>query len=473
MKSHTTESLAQVIRSGRTLSLKEQMRLTLQLSAPSILAQVSTLIMQYIDASMVGHLGAGEAASIGLVSTTIWLFSGLCMAVAMAFAVQVAHRVGAGDYAEARSVVRQSLTASLIFILLLAATGALLSGPLPRWLGGSPDITGDASRYFLIYALSLPALQANCLASGLLRCSGNMKVPGLMSLLMCLLNIIFNYLLIFPSHELSIVGLHFTLPGAGWGVSGAALGTTLAEAVTALLLFHYLLTRQEGLKLRGERGRFKPTRSCLRRALKIGLPMGCERMAMCGAQIVITIIVAPLGAIALAAHSFAIIAESLCYMPGYGISDAATALIGQSLGAGRLDLTRRFAYTSVSLGVIIMTAMGAVMYLFAPEMIGFMTPDSNIVAQGASVLRIEAFAEPMFAAAIVCYGVFIGTGSTLKPFLMNFGSIWVVRLPLAALLTARYGLVGVWIAMCAELCFRGLLFLTRLWRGKWLCGHKS
>ena len=196
--------------------------------------------------------------------------------------------------------------------------------------------------------------------------------------------------------------------------------------------------------------------------------MGCERVIMCGAQIMSTVIIAPLGTIAIAANSFAITVESLCYMPGHGVSNAATTLVGQSIGAGRRDLTWRFAHISVLMGIAVMTVMGVVMYVTAPVMMGIMTPDGAVQELGAKILRIEAFAEPMYAASIVVYGVFVGVGDTLVPSIMNLGSIWAVRLTLAALLAPKFGLQGVWIAMCVELCFRGIIFLIRLYRKKWL-----
>ena len=176
---------------------------------------------------------------------------------------------------------------------------------------------------------------------------------------------------------------------------------------------------------------------------------------------------APLGTIAIAAHSLAITVESLCYMPGFGIAEAATTLVGQGIGAGQRLLTRSFAYMSVGLGIAVMTLMGVLMWVFAPELMGIMSPVESIVSLGADVLRIEAWAEPMFAAAIVCNGVFLGAGDTLKPAIMSLGSMWLVRLTLAAALASRFGLKGVWTAMAVELTFRGLLFLIRLFRGSW------
>lgn len=451
------------------MTLDQQIHLTVMLSVPAVVAQLSSIVMQYIDAAMVGSLGAEEAAAIGLVSTTTWLFWGLCIASSTGFSVQVAHRIGAGDMQGARNVLRQAVTSTTLFSFALAAIGVAISGVLPEWLGGDVSIHHDASLYFLIFSLFLPALQLNFLAGGMLRCSGNMRIPSLLGVVMCVLDVIFNFFLIFPTRHAVVAGIDiFIIPGAGLGVEGAALGTVAAETVVATIQMWYLCTHSSELKLTKEKGSFCPQVNILKKALRIGLPMGLEHVVICGAQIMTTVIVAPLGVFAIAANSFAITAESLCYMPGYGISDAATTLVGQSVGAKRKRLTRSFAFITVFMGMIIMGLMGLLMYIFAPQIIGLMTPVEEIRSLGIMALRIEAFAEPMFAASIVAYGVFVGAANTLVPCLMNFFSIWAIRLSLAALLAPTMGLKGVWIAMCIELCFRGIIFLIRLFKRNWM-----
>ncbi len=460
--------LLKMVQDGLPMTLGQQLELTVQLSIPAIISQISSIMMQFIDASMVGSLGAEASASIGLVSTTTWLFAGISVACATGFYVQVSHLLGSKDTVQARSVLRQSLVSVLLFSLAVSAIGVALSGPLPRWLGGDEAIRHDASMYFLIYMLTLPFLQMNMLSSGMLRSSGNMYTPSMLNVMMCILDVIFNFFLIFPTRTVDIGGMALTVPGAGLGVTGAALGTALATVIVAVMLLHSLCVKSPELNLKQEKGSYRPTLKCLKNAVGIALPMGCERIIMCGAQIMSTVIIAPLGTIAIAANSFAITVESLCYMPGHGVSNAATTLVGQSIGAGRKDLTWRFAHISVWMGIAVMTFMGIVMYVGAPAMMGIMTPDAAVQDLGSRILRIEAFAEPMYAASIVVYGVFVGVGDTLVPSIMNLGSIWAVRLSLAALLAPELGLEGVWIAMCIELCFRGAIFLVRLYRKKWL-----
>ena len=138
------DALLAMIRDGKAMTLKQELRLTALLSIPAILAQLTSILMQYIDASMVGRLGADDSASIGLVSTTIWLFAGVCNAATTGFSVQVAHLIGAGRPAEARSVLRQSMITILIFGLAVGLAGCLISPFLPTWLKGNDHITGKA-----------------------------------------------------------------------------------------------------------------------------------------------------------------------------------------------------------------------------------------------------------------------------------------------------------------------------------------
>ena len=462
------ETLLRLIREGQPLTRGQQLRLTLTLSVPAILANVSAMVMQFIDAAMVGQLGADDSASVGLMGTTNWLFEGVLSAFAAGYAVQVAHLLGAKRNADARQMVRQAITVCLLFSLLLAGVGLLICRHLPVWLGAEPHIRGNATLYFGTFMLFVPFFMIDIVASSMLRSSGNMRVPSTLNILMCVLDVIFNFLFIFPTRDITVMGHHITMPGAGLGVVGAALGTACAGLVVAMLMMYYLVFRSNELRLTLDRGSFKPVWNTFKKSISISTPMGLQHIMMCSASIVITGIVAPLGSIALAANSFGITAESLCYMSGYGIADAATTLIGQSLGAKRKRLTRSFAWITVLLGMVIMGSMAVLMYVFAPELMGFMSPVPEVVQLGARCLRVEAWSEPLFAAAIISYGVFVGAGYTLVPCGINLVSMWIVRLGLSAILVTTMGLYGVWTAMAIELCFRGTVYLLWLSSKRWM-----
>ena len=464
----TKDTLLRFIREGQSMSHRQQLQLTFTLSLPAIVASVSAIVMQFIDAAMVGQLGADDSASVGLMGTTNWLFEGVLTAFAAGYAVQVAHLLGAKRNADARQVVRQAIVVCLLFSLLLAGIGLILCKPLPVWLGAEAHIRANATIYFGTFMLFVPFFMIDIVASSMLRSSGNMRIPSMLNIMMCVLDVVFNFFLIFPTRQVSWIGHTMTVPGAGLGVMGAALGTASAGLVISLLMLYYLVFRSNELRLTLDKGSFKPKWDTFKKSVGISTPMGLQHVMMCSASIVITGIVAPLGSIALAANSFGITAESLCYMSGYGIADAATTLIGQSLGAGRKKLTRSFAWISVLSGMVIMGALAVLMYVFATELMGLMSPVPEVVDLGALCLRVEAWAEPLFAAAIIGYGVFVGAGYTIAPCGINLVSMWIVRLGLSAVMVKSMGLYGVWLAMAIELCFRGTVYLLWLTSKRWM-----
>ncbi len=444
------------LRSGGKMGGKDQLTLTLLLSLPAILAQLSMCLMSYIDASMVGSLGSAQAAAVGLVSTSTWILGGFCYANNSGFSVQIAHRCGASDFAGAGLIFRRGLLTVLTLSVLLGLLGFAVSGSLPRLLGGGEDIIGDASDYFRIYSLFLPGFQLAVFCEASLIASGNMKVPSITSMLMCLLDVGFNYIFIFA---------------LGLGVKGAAIGTGLAVVCAAVFLLIYIFTSSAELKGCSGRSPESPVdtdRRIFKRALDISWPLWLQNLVTRGAYIAATVIVAPLGTIAIAANSFAIIAEGFCYLPGYGMQDAATTLVGQSLGAGRKDMARSFAKVTIATGASMMTFLAILMWAFAPQIMGLMSRDPEVIALGASCLRIEAWAELLFGVSIVAYGCCVGAGDTLVPSAINLLSMWVIRLGLALILIPYLGLKGYWIAMATELSIKGIIFAIRIRGNRWL-----
>ncbi len=442
-----TDLLAEM-RNGTPLSLKKQIHLIIQLSIPAILAQLSYIMMSYIDTSMVGQLATEDSAAIGLVSSSTWLIGGLSFAAAMGFTVQLSQLIGSGKEKEARNLLKISMIFVLAFSLIIALATSIISPYLPHWLGSDETVSKKAFVYFFIFAISFPIIQLNDLAAGMLQAAGEMKIPAIMQVVMAILNVILNYVLIFRM-EL--------------GVTGAALGTLIARFVTATLLILHLLFKSKSLRLRkNERLSYSP--EYLRKAVKIGLPVAFEQLVMSSGQVAFTKIVAPLGNVALSANSFAITAESVCYMPAHGLGAAASTLTGQSFGARRFDLTKRLSWLTTLLGIILMIVTGVMLFVFSHEMISFLSPNPAIQELGSKILKIEAFSEPFYGASLVASGALRGIGDTFIPSLYKFGAMWFVRIPLAIILASPFGLEGIWFAMSFELFVRGSLFLLRLWQ---------
>jgi putative MATE family efflux protein len=340
-------------------------------------------------------------------------------------------------------VVKHGLISAVEISTLLCLIGLLISKPLPTWLNGQSEIRADASNYFFVFALMLPFSQLNGLCAAFLQCSGDMITPSVLNALMCLLDVVFNALFI-----------------PRFGVLGAGIGTTLACVVISIVMFSACCIFNKSLSLKNcKRNKFDF--EIIKKAFKIGMPVAVQETAMCGAMVVSTAIIAPLGAVAVAANSFAITAESLCYMPGYGIGSAATTVVGRSYGSGDKKLAKRYGNICTALGGIFMGFTGLIMAIICPFVFTLLTPDLSVRNLATEVLRIGLLAEPLFGVSIVAAGALCGAGDTLVPSLMNLGSIWGVRIVLALILVKPFGLYGMWLAMAIELCVRGILMLWR------------
>lgn len=441
-----SEALLARIRQNESLDANQQRRLILLLSWPAILAQISVTVMQLIDASMVGQLGTNASAAIGLVASTTWLINGLCQGIVYGFSVQAAQAIGARKLDKASSLCRQGMLAVLVLGIPIALLGSLISRQVPYWLGGQPEVVVDAGLYLLVFCLGLPFSLLNDWAVKMLQSAGDTKIPGLTQIVMCVLDVFFNAFFIY---------------GLQLGVLGAALGTALSILCASVFLTGWVYLKNPYLK---ERASFRFTRGSIENALRIGVPISIEQLISGANYVVFTRIVSTLGTVSIAANSFAITAESLCYMPGYGCAAAATAVVGQAVGANRMNLARQMSWRITRIAMIMMGCSGVLMFILSQNLMAMLTPVVEVQQLGARLLRLEAFAEPMYGASIAIAGILRAKGDTIWPACLNFISIWCVRIPAAWFLSTRMGLIGPWIAMNVELNVRGLLFLWRLKR---------
>lgn len=439
-----------------------------RLSWPSILEQLLGTLVSYVDTAMVGVLGAAATAAVSVNASPIWLVGGILSGVGVGYSVQVANSVGARDEVRARRVIVQALLAALVigfgFLGLLQA----LAGSIPRWMGAKPEVLPLAVSYLRYYTMCMPGHAMLYVFSAVLRCTGDTKTPLLLNSSCNLLNAILNFFLIYPTRELTLFGAVFTMPGAGMGVAGAAAASAIAIDLAGVLMLVVLLHRFH-LFQRGTGDSLRPDPVAIRTAASLGLPYIAERMSINLGQITMTRVVASIGTAALAAHHIANTAEGLCYLPAYGISAAATALVGQSVGAQKKEDAKAYGALSGKLGFLLCVGTAAILFLCAPLLAGLFSPDEQVVALAAQVLRIVSVSEPFFALSIVLFGALRGANDTRYPMLTCLFSMWVVRIVLMVLFVFgfHWGLAGVWTAMAIDLTLRGVLSALRWRSGKW------
>lgn len=446
-----------------------RMRTMWQLSWPAIIEQVLATMVSYVDTAMVGVLGAAATAAVSVNAASIWLINGILAGVGVGYSVQVSNAIGAGDDERARRVIRQGILATVVCGGAALAIFQLLAGFIPVWLGAEEAIQPDAAAYLRYYTLCMPFAAASAIFSAILRCMGNTKAPLIFNFSANLLNLIFNFLLIYETRTVQLGNLSLTIPGAGLGVAGAAIASAIAWIFAGSMLLYAGIHQGPRFRVRFRDG-FRPDSSIIRMALHLGIPSALERATINLGQIAMTVLVASIGTVALAANQIATTAEGLCYLPAYGISYASVALVGQSVGARSKESARAYGTLSAQTGVILSTVLAVLLFLFAPALASLFNSDPAVVEEAAAMLRIVCFAEPFFALSIVLSSNLRGAHDVRYPMLVGLVCMWGVRIVLAPILVLCFhmGLAGVWTAMSADLILRGILCGLRWHSGKWV-----
>lgn len=440
------------------------------LAWPTIVEQLLMTVVTYVDAAMVGSIGVNATAAVAVNTSVIWLIQGIMAGLGVGASVLVAMKIGENDRRQAHRIMIQSILAMAVLGVATLLTGELiLAHKLPIWMGAEEELLAPAELYMRIFAVSFPFQVLLSVGSSIIRGIGDTKTPMIYNVLCNIINIIGNFFFIYESRTFEILGTSLNVWGAGMGVGGAALGALSAYTVTGLLTLRRLLSKKSILYYSDSRS-MKPDSMILGQILRLGMPATFERVTLSLGQMVITALATGMGSTVLAAHQLANTAESICYMPCFGFSVAATTLVAQSIGAGEKDMAKEYARICIRYGVKVMTVCAVIMFIFAPQMMWIFIRDNMVISLGAAMLRIEAFAEPCAAVANVIGGILKGGGDTRWPFYTSIIGMWIVRLSLAMILIKGFGvgLAGIWIPMAIDWAVRMFVCLWRYRSGRWL-----
>ena len=432
------------------------------LAWPTMLEQAMSTAVQYVDAAMVGRLGAAATAAVGVTTTVNWMIGSTVSALGVGFLSFIAQAYGANDKQRAARTSSQAVLAVLISGALFTLLPLALHRQVPVWMQADESIREAAGTYFFILYTPMLLRAASIIFGTALRAAGDTKTPMRVGILMNIINVALNYLLIYPTHAVGGI----TVPGAGLGVPGAAIASAVSYAVGGIgitwALWRHPVISPKGQKLR-------PDWEILKPCLKVALPSTLQRFGTSFGYVAFAAMINALGTVPLAAHSIANTVESAFYIPGYGMMTAAATLTGNALGArdkGRMrDLTQMLLILEIGMMVI----SGTLLFIFAPGMMALFTIDGAVIALGATVLRMVAVSEPFYGVAIILEGMLQGVGNTVTPFIFNILGMWGVRI-LGTFLCTRLlglGLVAAWGCMIAHNLLLFLLLSLHYRRGKW------
>ena len=441
----------------------------ISLAWPTMLEQLLQTAVQYIDTAMVGSLGTQATAAVGATSTVSWLIGSTVSAVGVGFLALISQSLGAKDSATARRASAQAVTVTLGIGGLLTLLTSLLSGLIPVWMQVDPGIRDLTSRYFLIFYSSMLFRAASIILGTVLRSVGDTKTPMRVSLLVNLLNVVLNFLLIYPSRQVSLGGLSFSVPGLNLGVEGAALASALAFAFGGISITAALFRHKE-ISPRGQS--FRPDLAVLQRCFRVAVPNMIQRFITSLGYVVFAAMINRLGDISTAAHTVANTVESAFYIPGWGMQTAAAVLSGNATGAGSRGAIRRLGRSLVPLEVLLMLLSGTLLFVFAEPLVRFFSGDPEVIRLGTTVLKMVAVSEPFYGIPIVVEGMMQGAGQTRLPLLFNVTCMWGVRIAGTFVCTRLLGLglTAAWGCMIAHNLTLFVLFSVCWLRNRWLPG---
>ncbi len=443
---------------NNTVSAKQILPDVVRLAWPTMLEQLMQTAVQYIDTFMVGSLGTLATAAVGCTATVNWLIGSAIHALAIGFLAVIAQALGAQDTRRAKKAAAQSVLMVLIIGTFTTAVTLSLAGVIPKWMQADESIRETASTYFFILYLPMFFRTAQIIFGTVLRAAGDTKTPMRASVLVNIVNVALNFLLIYPTRQKTLFGAEITVPGAGLGVTGAAIASAAALTLGGILITVAFL-RHPAVSPRGES--IRPQKDVLVPCLKIALPNMGQRFLTSLGYVVFAGCINALGEIATAAHTVANTVESAFYVPGYGMQTAAATLTGNAIGARDPARQKALSRVIVLLEVGMMIISGGVLFAFAPGMVKLFSKDAQVIALGAAVLRMVALSEPFYGVSIVTEGMLQGAGKTGMPFIFNIICMWGVRIGGTLLCTRVFGLglTAAWGCMIANnmallVCFR-------------------
>ena len=440
----------------------------LLLAWPIFLEQILTTLVGYADTAMVGSLGATATAAVSISNSVIMLVNGSVMAMGVGVTALVSRSIGANELDIAKKLIRHTVLLLLYIGLPIGILLGLMSHAIPLWMGAEPDVLEAATQYNIITAFGRPFQIASMLFCSVYRGCGDTRTPLWINSGVNVLNVIGNFFLIYPTRLVNLFGLSFTMPGAGWGVNGAAAATAFSMMVGGVVAVGLVFRRESPFRISLKQS-YRVDWLLTRQIFKISFPAIMERLCMSGAQIVITASIASLGTITIAANTVYLTAESIAFMPGFAFSTAVTTLVGQALGAGKPKLAEKYTYTCLISSMVVMVLAGGVLFFFAEPLVRIFTPDQQVIALAAQCLCIVAFLEPPQSGAQVLAGALRGAGDTLWPLIITLAGMWGIR-AIGALICIRVlgmGLPAACVCMLIESFVRLVLFWLRFRTGKW------
>ncbi len=419
------------------------------LAWPTMLEQLMQTTVQYVDVAMVGALGTDATAAVGATTTVNWLVNGTVSALGIGLLSYISQALGAGENKKAARASAQAVLLTFIAGILFTALTLGVSKYVPVWMQVDKNIQDISGKYFFVIYSPMLFRCSSIILGTVLRSAGDTRTPMLVGVLSNVINIVLNFVCIYPTRTVSILGSNIEIFGLGWGVLGAGAASAISFVIGGIFMFVALFKNSV---ISPHRQSFLPDKEILKPCLRVAFPNMLQRFGTSLGYVMFASMVNSLGEISTAAHTVANTVESLFYIPGYGMQTAAATLAGNAYGAGDKEQIRKLSKAILILETVLMVISGSLLFIFAPQMVMLFTRDAQVIFLGTTVLRMVALSEPFFGVPIVIEGMLQGMGKTAMPLAANVATMWGVRILGTFICTQMLslGLISVWACMIAH-----------------------
>lgn len=435
------------------------------LAVPIILANILQTAYQLIDTFWLGRLGAYAVAAVSISFPLLFLVLSLGSGLTLAGTVLVSQYKGAGD--QKMVDFNSSQTISLIFFisLLLTAVSYFSADPLMRLIGAGPEILASSVSYFKVSSLGFVFLFMFFSFQSLMRGIGNVMLPVYIILFTVFLNLVLDPLFIYGYG-----------PIPGYGVAGAAVASVITQALSAAIGIFILYKGSSGIRIKVKE--MTPHLNTLKSIVRLGIPASIEQSTRALGMTMMVVLVTGFGSEVVAAYGIGARILSFIVIPALGLAIATTSLVGQNIGAIKIKRAEKVAHLSSQIAFFGLTGMGLIMFLFAEPLTAFFIPNDPEVIEDASLfIKIMAPSFGLLGVQQVLNGVFNGAGFTKASMLISILNLWIIRFPLAYLLSHKtlVGYEGIWwsfpvsnavAAIVAFIYFKQGYWKLRLFRGR-------
>ncbi len=448
---------------------KNDTKILWRIAWPAVFLNTLQISNSLLDTKFVSGLPDAALTAVGASGSIIFLMFSIAISIAVAASALVSRAYGAGDIQGYKTAARQvfnfGILVSIVSLVLLYFIKPFL---ISRFIPASDHLAATyMNTYLEIVLYSIPAWMIIESVAGSMMGIGDSKSPMVISGFQVILHMIFNFYLIPNSIDLGYAGLG-KFHCMGWGITGAGIAFSASQWIAAIS--YTIWASRTPL---GNIASFTPpTLEWSKRILNISGPSSITWFLRVGMYMILMDMLSnlPNGSIAIAGSRAGFNLESICFMPAFGLSQAAGALVGQSLGMNDTKRAVRLGWLAGHYSAIITGIAAAILYIYVPDIAAWLVNEKQaIMDEAITVLRLMCFSEIFFGYTLTLTGALQGAGDTKSPLWITILTFWIIRIPLLYLtmFTLNMGSYGAWLVMTITQGLSGIITIYVFWKGDW------